>query len=1831
MLRRAVLTLLVSLAALPALSEEVPVPDRRLVAHVGQDFYGGDVGSILGTDFATCSQQCLGDASCRALTFNMRAGACFLKSGVGRVDAFAGAVSARVVETPEAVRALAAGRAPELNFLPPHLPWTARDLAASLAMRAAVNDADADGLRARAAAAEAAGNLSAAAQEMAAAVTLTDAAGDWRALSRLWLEMAGAPLPPGPAEEDGAARERLRADTLSAVVNAYLREAEDGPRADTLVLMAQALEAQGHGRESIPALRLAADLAPGPEVDGLLDRAVEAYGFRVVDHSVDSEAASPRLCVQFSEDLAKGVDYAPYVRVEGRPDLPVEAEGAQLCVEGAEHGQSYNLAVRQGLPAADGQATRRPVEIRAYVRDRSPAVRFVGRAYVLPRGAGAAIPVVTVNTREVELKILRLGERSLVPALRDDLFGQAIGPWIEERIAGRTGQAIWSGTLEVGDADGAGAGGAVNADVTTAILVGEAVGAFEPGLYVMTARVPGQGEAWENAATQWFVVTDLGLAAASGTDGVHVFARALSDASAVAGATVRLLARNNTVLGEVVTDAGGRAHFAPGLARGEGGNAPAAVTVELAGDFAFLDLSTAPFDLSDRGVEGRPAPGPVDVFVSTERGVYRPDEVVHVTALARDGEARAIAGLPLTAVVVRPDGVEYSRAVSSDEGAGGRTWSVRLGGGAPRGTWALRLHADPEAAPVATSAFLVEDFVPERVAFDIEVPGGAVDPLDPPEVSLSVRYLYGAPGAGLPVEGRVELSAADALPGFPGFRFGLEDEHVGTRIATLPAVTTDDEGNAAFVLPLPEVPPVTRPMQLSAIVQVVDGSGRPVERRLTRPLAPTGATIGIRPQFEGAAPEGQAARFELVAAGPQGQVALPTVAWTLSRVDRQWQWYEIDGNWSYEPITRRERVASGTVAMPAAGRAVVEAPVTWGEFELKLASTGAERAAASLTFTAGWHQPAASADTPDVLEIGLDRARYAVGDTVEVRLKPRHAGKLLLAVLDNRLIETQVMDVEAGEAVARLSVTEDWGPGAYITATLIRPMDVAAGRNPSRALGLVWAAVDPGPRELSMQIATPDRVAPRGTFEAAVRIDGAAAGEQAYVTLAAVDLGILNLTGHRPPAPDEYYFGQRRLGVELRDLYGRLIEGMAGTRGRLRQGGDAEMARLKAPPPTGPLVAFFSGVVPVGPDSMARASFDLPDFNGTVRVMAVGWTANAVGHASKDVVVRDPVVVSAAAPRFLAPGDVSRVLVELAHVEGPTGEATVSVETDGGLSVPAEALRQAVRLEEGRIATIVLPVTAVESGEPVLRLRIGTPGGGELAKTITLPVRLKDPEQVRQSRITLDPGGRLVIDAGTFEGLETGTARATLGLGPLALFDVPGLLVGLDRYPYGCTEQLISVAMPLLDLDEVAVALGTRKGDVGERIAGAIAGVLRNQTGGGSFGLWRPDASDLWLDAYATDFLSRAKAGGHAVPDRAFRAALDNLRSQLSYAGDFTDGGEAVAYALMVLAREGMASIGDLRYYADAKAEALATPMAKAQLGAALAFYGEQRRADAMFRVAEAQALGAGPEQRGWRVDYGSQLRDGAAVLALAAEARSAAIDSRRLAGAVSRSALGPTSTQEKAWLLLATRAMIGGAVASVTVDGAPVTGPLVQVIDAAALSAGRVVVANDGGAPVPAVLTTRGVPLDPPLAGGHGYTIDRAYYTLDGELADPGTVAQNTRLAVVLTVSPEGERTGRLIVDDPLPAGFEIDNPNLLRSGSVAALDWLDVEGDVAMAEFRADRFVAAADHAGPRELRLAYIVRAVSPGDFHHPAATVEDMYRPEFRAWSGTGRVEVLSTRP
>ena len=201
--------------------------------------------------------------------------------------------------------------------------------------------------------------------------------------------------------------------------------------------------------------------------------------------------------------------------------------------------------------------------------------------------------------------------------------------------------------------------------------------------------------------------------------------------------------------------------------------------------------------------------------------------------------------------------------------------------------------------------------------------------------------------------------------------------------------------------------------------------------------------------------------------------------------------------------------------------------------------------------------------------------------------------------------------------------------------------------------------------------------------------------------------------------------------------------------------------------------------------------------------------------------------------------------------------------------------------------------------------------------------------------------------------------------------------------------------------------------------------MLNYQAASGSFGLWAPGSGDLWLDSYVTDFLTRARETGYDVPEAAMMSALENLQNALSYDIDIKSQGSEIAYAVYVLARNRRASVSDLRYYAESEIGNFSTPMSRAQLGASLALYGDQPGAERAFGSAFELAK-ATPSNSGSRSDYGSALRDGAAMLALAAESQPAISSVKDMIPylAAVRKGVKWTSTQDEAWMLLAARAL---------------------------------------------------------------------------------------------------------------------------------------------------------------------------------------------------------------
>ncbi len=1647
----------------------------------------------------------------------------------------------------------------------------------------------------------------------------------------VWLEFAkAAQSAVATIKDDEDRKSTLNEWALPAAYLSYQRAASRREEAEALAVLGGIYASREDWRPALDSLAASLKAVEDPPVRKVYDGLRDEHGFRITDYKIDCDSPSARVCFQFSESLTKSrTDFASYVAVGGTANAAVSTDDQQLCVEGLNHGQRYAVTVRQGLPSAVGETLLKSADYDIYVRDRSPEVHFEGKSYVLPRIGPEGIPIVSVNTSKVDVTVLRIGDRSVAPTIKGSDFLSQLYSYRFDSIASDDGKKVWSGSLGVEQR--------LNEDVTTAFPVLEAVGKMQPGIYVMQAKPHMEGGAGASDGpipTQWFVVSDLGLTTLSGQSGITAVVHSLATALPVAGVDLKLVAKNNDVLATKTTDQAGVVRFDPGLSRGMGGDQPAVLVGSTAqGDYNVLDLAQAPFDLTDRGVTGRPAPKGLEAFVYTERGVYRAGETVYVTGLLRGGDGQTATGLPLTLVVKRPDGVEDQRVTLADAGLGGYSLALPLLGGASTGTWRVEAYADPKGEPVGETSFLVDDYLPERLSFDLRPSSPALKAGQAAEVSTTTRFLYGAPGSHLDVSGETVLEAADkpAWPALAGYVTGLSDETFETVTTELAGpVQTDAKGAAEITAPVPEGAS-TRPLEAKIVLRVAEPGGRAVERSVTLPVLPKTASIGVKKTF-GTLGEGGTATFDVVTVDPDGARSAKTgLHWSLYRLDNDYQWYKDSDHWNYERVKSTTRIADGTLATLADAPAAISAPLRFGQHRLDVTSDDPALPPTSLTFDVGWSADN-GAPTPDQLDVTLDRKDYAPGDPLRVNIHSRFSGEATLAIANDAVRAMRTVDLKLGDNTIEIPVGEDWGTGAYALVLAHRPLDIQAKRMPGRALGVAWFSVEASDRGLSVTLDVPGKIRPRSMLTVPIRLAGLQAGEEAELTVSAVDVGILNLTRYETPKPDAYFFGQHALGTEVRDLYGMLIDGLGLTRGAIRSGGDSA-GELASEKPTQAPLARYSGIVKVGPDGTATVSFDIPAFNGTVRIAAVAWSKSRTGSTEADVIVRDPVVVAGTLPRFLNLGDKARAHFEFDNVEGPAGPYVLSLDPTGPWFFPADKLEQTVNLDAQSRAGLDVPLTATGMGTAILGTTLNGPHF-TATQSFAIPVQAGSPTVFRRDIRKIEPGAMLTVSEDLLADFVPGSGTASVAVSPLGGIDVPALLLALDRYPVGCSEQIVSRALPLLSLTKLASpqepALDT---DLPARVDTAVATLLSRQTSDGSFGLWTADAEsqNIWLDSYVMDFLTRAREAGHVVPTQAFDSGLDRLRNFAANTSDAKDDDAlSLAYATYVLARNGRPVLGDLRYLAATRLTDFATPLAQAQLGAALALLGDRTRAAEVFKTATTTLEDAN-DKRDYRFDYGSRLRDAAAVLALAAEA--GLQDNLAKAGSLleeAQRAPYPTDTQEQAWMVLAAQAIESqGKTLSLSVGGESHSGPLYRSFTARRLAGKPLTIANTGSTVLNVALTTSGQLTRTEPAASQGYMIERRYYRMDGTATDPSNVKQNDRLLVVLKMTEDEAKPARLLLTDPLPAGFEIDNPDLVESGTVPNLPD-DVTDDVKPihTEFRDDRFTAAFDRTAdqPAFFTVAYVVRAVTPGRFVHPPATIEDMYRPERFGRSAPGTVEV-----
>lgn len=1563
------------------------------------------------------------------------------------------------------------------------------------------------------------------------------------------------------------------------------------------------------------------------------------------------------LAVQFDEALVADQAFEKRMKVVNSSTgeaqtgaWQLQKHNTQLIFTNVEPDTEYWVQVSHGLKAQSGDSLNSGNSYTVKTQSLPPSVVFEQSRGYFVAGQPKQLKVSSVNVGEVDIDYFRLQPRHLSGFLREVMTSNSLGNWTLERAFNEE-DAVYSGRYTLNQQR--------NQFVKNAISL-DGVAAFEqPGIYLGLMR--GKGDFSYYYQVSWFSVSDIAMAVREYPNHYQVLLSSFSTGKPYRDAELVWYGDNGVVVDRQQPDEQGMVKITN----------KASVKWLMASDAtqtSMMSMADAQLDLSDRNITGE-SHQPAKLFMYSARDLYRPGETLTLNGLWRDADGKTIPDLLLKARVIAADGSEFQRFDWSASQRGFYQQQIKLsreGDAVPTGNWQV----------IVTSAlgsehrysFHVEDFVPERIALTVQ-PKPQTNP-EQALLALQADYLYGAPAADNPYRVNYQVvTAKQPFSQLPGVYFGDVQQNFNKLAMPFSEGKLDANGHAELAVRAPWQQQNTSnsPLWLKVEASVAEASGKPVVRNKAILLWQGGAKLGVRPHFKGNAQSDSEVLFDVLFVDSEGNSqVVPAATAKLVREDRDYYWrYDDSRGWYYEYTESQYPIAEQSLTENGERKQTLAFNVEWGYYRLEL---NYGTAVTSYRFFAGYNwyeqqnQAAASnlGPRPDAVDIRFDKPSYQAGDVAKLTLTAPQAGEVLVAVESDQLLWSKRLTMSGTSMTIDLPVASDWQRhDLYVTAVhTVAPLKVTS-QNQLRSVGIAHLALDRQARVLPVSIESESKWLPQRQQTVKVKV-GEVQG-QGYVTLAAVDEGILSLTDYATPNPEHSMFAKERYQAAMRDLYQAVILGNGAKLAAQRFGGDADVNKGgQKPEAEVSIVSLFSGPVAIDNQGYATITLDIPDFDGQLRVMALAFTETQFGHAELAVKVANPIVSQWSLPRFIATGDQSQLSLELHNLTEQPQQVQIALDSHG-LSFAPDVVKSlaSLTLAPGQKLRRYLPFTA--GNQPMtasVNIQLQADSGYTASKSMELAVRLAQPLVSMQRQFVVEPGQSLALPNDLFKAFSPDYLTPLLRVDNTPDLNVAEQVTSLFHYPYGCLEQSVSSTYPWLYLNEQTAARWHIAADLvstrNEALQAGVERVLAKQLRTGAFSLWdNTGPESFWLTAYAADFLLDAREQGANIAQQPLDAALARLQqyvlrpsviSSMDYYYQSQNYQLAVqSYAAYVLSRKGNVRLESL----DTIAQQLPNSQSLlpyVHLAVAYGNLGEV--ASAQELLAKAMLIKRGNHYYG---DYGSELRDDAVAyrilqkMAMTGAQRNALL-TRVVDGVRNEHWL---STQERNAVFMAAVARSGnpGSVqgelqqpeqAAVTINhpapyqSARAAGDFTGLVVKAAKDSLYVTVSAEGFY-LPSAAK----------AASHGLSLSRQFY-VDGQAVTAeqlSTVPLKAGQTVLVAVNVQSDqRRPDLLLEDRLPAGLEIENQNLTQSAklqqqTLAGKSFAEVIVSKPVAtiihqEFRDDRYMAAFN--GERgDNYLYYLLRVVTPGVYQWPVSYSEDMYQPQFRAFSDDSvQVQVVS---
>ncbi|UGS39464.1 alpha-2-macroglobulin family protein [Pseudocitrobacter corydidari] len=1578
----------------------------------------------------------------------------------------------------------------------------------------------------------------------------------------------------------------------------------------------------------------------------------EGKALTLLDASELQLEGASALVLTFSVPLDPNQDFAKTVhavdkkngKIDGAWELAPNLK--ELRLRHLEPKRELIVTVDPELVAVNKETLGKGVEKTISTRDIAPTVGFASRGSLLPGKVVEGLPVMALNVNNVDVNFYRVKPESLASFVSSWEYRNSLSNWESDELL-KMADLVYTGRFDLNPER--------NTREKLLLPLKDIKPLQQSGVYIAVMNQAGHYN-YSNAATL-FTLSDIGLSAHRYHNRLDVFTQSLENGAAQSAVDVQLLNEKGQTLAQANSDAQGHATL-------QTDKEAALVLARKDGQTTLLDLKLPALDLAEFAIAGAPGYSK-QFFMFGPRDLYRPGETVILNGLLRDGDGKPLAEQPVKIDVVKPDG-QVVRSVVSKPVNGLYQLNYPLDSGAATGMWHIRANTGDNQRQEWD--FHVEDFMPERLALNLSAEKTPLAPEDDVKFGVVGYYLYGAPANGNTLQGKLFLRPLrDAVAALPGFQFGDIAEQNLSRSLDEASLTLDEKGRGE-VTTSSQWQEAHSPLQVILQASLLESGGRPVTRRAEQAIWPAPELPGIRPQFASKAvydyrtdttvnqpivDEDSQAAFDIVYANAQGErkaVEGLQVRLIRERRDYYWNWSEDEG-WKSQFDQKDLVEGEESLNLKADETGKVSFPVEWGAYRLEV--KGPNDTLSSVRFWAGYswqdNSDGSGAARPDRVTMKLDKPSYKPGDTIKLHVAAPAAGKGYAMVESSEgPLWWQEITVPAEGLDLAIPVDKSWNRhDLYLSTLVVRPGDKSRSATPKRAVGVLHLPLGDENRRLNIALDAPAKMRPNQPLTVKVKVDRkeGAAPKQVNVLLSAVDSGVLNITDYTTPDPWQGFFGQKRYGADIYDIYGQVIEGQ-GRLASLRFGGDGDELKRGGKPPVNHVTIIAQQAQPVTLDENGEGTVTLPigDFNGELRVMAQAWTDEDFGSSEDKVVVAAPVIAELNMPRFLAGGDTARLTLDITNLTDKPQTLNVQLAASGLIQLEG-AQPAPITLQPGVRNIQFVPVSAKEGfGDGQVDITVsGLTLPGEtlppVSKSWKLGVRPAFPAQTVNSGAALQPGESWSMPQGYLTNFSPATVQGQLLLSGKPPLNLARYIRELKAYPYGCLEQTASGLFPSLYTNAAQLKTLGITGDSDEKRRAAvdvgISRMLQMQRQDGGFALWDKEGpEEYWLTAYAMDFLVRAGEQGYSVSADAINKGNNRLLRYLQepglmtlrYSDDTAASRFAVqAYAAQVLARQQKAPLGALREIWERHAQAK-SGLPLMQLGVALKAMGDAPRSEEAIQLALKTPRA---DKQHWIGDYGSALRDNALMLALMEENKLLPDAQNTLLQTLSEQAFGERwlSTQESNSLFLAGRGLAdlpGNWQAQTSLDAAPLQSDKAQTRNLDADQLGALQVTNSGTQPLWLRLDATGYPEYSPEPVSNVLQIERQILGTDGRPKAISSLRSGDLVLVRLEINASQNVPDALVVD-MLPAGLELENQNLANSSASLADNAGEAQNlinqmqqaDIQHMEFRDDRFVAAVAVNENQPVTLVYLARAVMPGTYQLPQPQVESMYVPQWRA--------------